>query len=133
MLLGQLGHLVCVQAGVGKHADLAGDVAPVVLAAELLQVLLEESAHGDNAVSQLLHLAGPLLVESGVVENLRGDTGTVDGGAGVKRSDEDLDLRIDALLLFLGRSDNGECTGTLAIKTLVISVSNFSTVLLLAA
>jgi hypothetical protein len=40
-----------------------------------------------------------LLVQGGVVEDLGCDTGTVDWRVGVERSDEDLDLRVDTLLL----------------------------------
>lgn len=63
MLLGQLVHLLRGQASVRKHADLGGDVVPILLAAEVLEVLLEERAHGDDAVGHALDLAEPLLVE----------------------------------------------------------------------
>ena len=98
-LLSKLGHLLGGQAGVGEHANLGCDVAPVVLAAELLEVLLEESTHGDDAVGHALDLTQPLLVQRRVVEDLGGDAGTVDGRVGVERAHEDLDLRVDALLL----------------------------------
>jgi DNA repair protein RadC len=42
-------------------------VAPVVLAAELLEVLLEKGTHGNDAVSHALDLTKPLLVERRVV------------------------------------------------------------------
>jgi hypothetical protein len=74
-------------------------VAPVVLAAELLEVLLEESTHGDDAVGHALDLTKPLLVQRRIVEDLRGDASTVDWRVRVEWTDEDLDLRIDALLL----------------------------------
>ena len=118
VLLGELVHLLRGQAGVSKHANLAGDVAPVVLAAELLEVLLEESTHGDDAVSHLLDLTEPLLVESRAVEDLGGDAGTVNGRVGVQRSDDDLELRVDTLLLVGIGADEGEGTNTLTIETL---------------
>lgn len=120
VLLGQLVHLLRGQASVGEHADLAGDVRPVVLGAECLELLLEKSAHGDDAVSHALDLAEPLLVELRVVQNLSRNTGAVDGGVGVQRADDDLDLGVYALLL-LGRfTDNGEGTSTLTVETHVL-------------
>lgn len=120
VLLGQLVHLLRCQASVGEHADLAGDVGPVVLGAERLELLLEKRAHGDDAVSHALDLAEPLLVEGRVVEDLSRNTGAVDRGVGVQRADQDLDLGVHALLL-LGRfTDNGEGTSTLTIETHVL-------------
>lgn len=118
VLLSKGGHLLGRKASVGEHADLAGDVGPVVLGAELLKVVLEESTHLDDAVSHALDLTKPLLVQLGVVENLGGDAGTVHGGVGVERADDDLDLRVDALLLLGVFADDGEGTGTLTVKTL---------------
>ena len=118
VLLGELGHLLCGKASVCEHADLAGDVAPVVLAAQLLEVVLEQGAHLDDAVGHALDLAQPLLVERGVVQDGAGDAGAVDGRVGVKRADEDLDLRVDALGFFGGLGDDREGADTLAVKTL---------------
>ena len=117
-LLSKLGHLLGSQAGVGEHANLGCDMAPVVLAAELLEVLLEESAHGDDAVGHALDLTEPLLVEGRIVQDLRSDAGTVNGRVGVQRADKDLDLGVDALLLLGRLADDGEGTDTLAVKTL---------------
>lgn len=119
-LFGQAVHLLGCQTSVCEHADLRGDVAPVVLASELLKVLLEQSTHGDDAVSHILDLAEPLLVEGGVVQDLGSDTGTVNRGVGVERSHKNLDLGVDALLLLGRLADDGECTNTLTIQTLNI-------------
>ena len=118
VLLGKRRHLLGREASVGEHADLAGDVGPVVLGAELLEVVLEERAHLDDAVGHALDLAEPLLVQLGVVEDLGGDAGAVDGGVGVERANDDLDLRVDALLLGGVLADDGEGTGTLTVETL---------------
>lgn len=118
VLLGQLGHLLGGQAGVGEHADLAGDVAPVVLAAELLEVALEQRAHLDDAVRHALDLAQPLLVQRGVVEDRASDARAVHGRVGVEGAHEDLDLRVDAGLLFGGLGDDREGADTLAVETL---------------
>ena len=71
-------------------------MAPVVPAAELLEVALEQLAHLDDAGGHVLNLAQPLPVELGVGENVAGDAGAVDGRVRVDGSDEDLDLRVDA-------------------------------------
>jgi hypothetical protein len=42
----------------------------------------------------------------------------MDGRIGVERADENLDLRVDTLLLFGGLADNRESTNTLTIETL---------------
>jgi hypothetical protein len=118
VLLGQGVHLFRLETSVGEHADLAGDVAPVVLATKLLEVLLEKGTHGDDTVSHALDLAQPLLVEFGVVQNGRGDTGTVDRRVGVERANQNLDLRVDTLLLLDIGADDGEGANTLTVETL---------------
>ena len=118
VLLGQGVHLFRLETSVGEHANLAGDMAPVVFATKLLEVLLEESTHGDDAVSHALDLAQPLLVEFRVVQNGGSNTGTVDGRVGVKRADQDLDLRVDTLLLVGIGANDGEGTNTLTVETL---------------
>ena len=68
----------------GNLGKLAGtylrrDVVPVMLAAQLLQVVPEQGAHLDDALRHAFDLAQPLLVEVLVVKDLGGDAGTVDG------------------------------------------------------
>lgn len=124
VLLGKSVHLLRLESGVGEHTNLASDVAPVVLAAELLEVLLQQGAHSDDAVRHALDLAEPLLVQCRVVQDGAGDTGTVDRWVGVERTDKNLDLRVDALL-FLGiGADDRESTNTLAVETLLESVTH---------
>ena len=118
MLLAELPHLLRLQAGVSEHADLVGDMRPVMLGAELLKIVTEGRAHRDDAVGHILNLALPLLVESRVVKNLRSDASTVDRGVGVHRSDDDLELRLETGSLFGVLADNGEDTSTLTVKTL---------------
>lgn len=93
-------------------------MAPVMLAAELLEVLLEQGAHLDDAVGHGLELDEPLGVELGVVHDGGGDAGAVDGRVGVQRPHEDLDLRVDALLLFGRRTSNRERTYTFTVQAL---------------
>jgi hypothetical protein len=89
-----------------------------VLAAKLLEVGAEEGAHLNDAVGHALDLAEPLLVEGWVVHDGGGDAGTVDGRVGVLGTDENLDLRLDALLLLGVLADEGEGTNTLTVQTL---------------
>lgn len=117
-LLGEDLHLLGLQTSVGEHADLASDVGPVVLAAELLQVLAKQRAHLNDAVSHALNLAKPLLVQLGVVHNGRGNAGAVDGGVRVEGADQDLDLGFNTLLLFGVLADERESTDTLTVETL---------------
>jgi hypothetical protein len=119
-LLGQGIHLLRLQTSVCEHTDLRGDVAPVVLAAKLLEVLLEKSAHADDTIGHALDLAEPLLVEGRVVEDFGCNACAVDWWVGVQRSHEDLDLRVDPLLLLGRLANHGESTHTLTIQTLAI-------------
>lgn len=93
-------------------------MAPVVLAAELLQVLLEQGAHADDPFRHALDLAEPLRVQRGVIEDLGRNPSTVDRWVGVEWSDEDLDLRIHPLLLFRRRAHDREGSDPLAIESL---------------
>jgi len=63
-----------------------------MLRSQILKLLLQKSTHSNDTISHAFNLTQPLLVQSLVVENLGGDTGTVNGRVGVERSDEDLDL-----------------------------------------
>jgi hypothetical protein len=107
-----------MSSGFQRHIYLAGDVGPVVLAAQVLKVLLQESAHLNDAVSHALDLTQPLLVQLGVVHDRGSDTGTVNRRARVQRAHKDLDLGLDALLLLRGGSYERESTNTLTVQTL---------------
>ena len=93
-------------------------MVPVVLASELLEVLLQQSSHLDDAVSHAFDFTQPLLVQLRVLKDLAGDAGSIDGGVGVQRSDENLDLGVYALLLLCRFANDGESTNTLTIETL---------------
>lgn len=97
---------------------LAGDMGPIVLAAKLLEVGAEKRAHLNDTVGHTLDLTEPLLVQLGVGHDSRSHTGTVDGRVGVEGTDQDLDLRLDTLLLLDGLADEGEGTDTLTVETL---------------
>lgn len=96
-------------------------MVPVVLGSERLQVLLQQSSHGDDAVSHFLDLSEPLLVECWVVEDLRCYTCAMYRWVRVHWADENLDLRVNAGLLSCVLADNRESSDTLTIKTLTMS------------
>lgn len=89
-----------------------------MLTPQSLEVLLKQSTHLDNPVRHALDFTQPLGVEGRVVHDSRGDAGTVDRRVGVEGTNEDLDLRLDAFLLFGIFADEGECTNTFTVETL---------------
>ena len=93
-----------------------------MLTSQSLEILLEKTTHLNNAISHTLDFAKPLLAELGIVQNGRGNAGTVDRGVGVKGTNEDFDLRVDALLLFGGSADERKCTGSFTVETLFKSL-----------
>ena len=101
-----------------KKTYLRRNVAPVVLAAEILEVLLEQGSHLDDAIGHALDLGQPLAAQGRVVEHLRRDARAVDGRVRVQRPHEDLDLRVDPLLLLDAVADDGEETDSLAVQAL---------------
>jgi len=63
-------HLVLGHARVAKHADLVGDVLPVLLGARVFERGDQFGAHGLNAVGHALAVPFPLLVQGRVVEDV---------------------------------------------------------------
>lgn len=74
-------------------------MTPIMLTAEGLKILLQESPHSDNAFRHFLDLTKPLLIKSRVIEDLGRNSGTVHWRVGIKWPDEDFDLRIHTFLL----------------------------------
>jgi len=93
-------------------------VAPVVLAAKLLEILLQERTHADDPLRHTLDLSQPLLVQRRIVQDLGSDAGTVDWRIRVQWPDEDLELRVYPLLFLDGLADDRESSHTLPIQTL---------------
>lgn len=117
-LLSQSINLLRLQPGVAKHSNLARDMVPIMLRAELFETALECIPHRNDTIRYSLDFGEPLIVELWVIEDLRCDASTTDGGVGVEGSDEDLDLRVEALLLFGGFREEGEGPNTFAIESL---------------
>lgn len=120
-LLGETVDLLRGQSSVAEHTDLGGDVVPVALRAKLLQFVLEEAAHGDHAVGHLLDLTEPLGAQLGVIQDLAGDAGAIDGRVGVQGTDDELELGLDAGLLLGVFGDEREHTGTLTVEAHIFS------------
>jgi len=109
------------QASETEHSDLALDVTP--LSRSVVsggQEVVESITHADDPAGHDLHLGLPLLVKVLIGEDGVGDTGAVEGRVGVRRSDEDLQLTLDASLLLRIGSDKGESTNTFTIETHVL-------------
>ena len=84
------------------------------------QEVVESTTHADDPVGHELDFGFPLLVKILVGEDGVGDAGAVKGGVGVHGSDEDLQLTLDASLLFWIRGDEGESTDTFAVETHIL-------------
>lgn len=91
-----------------------------MFASQGFKVLLEQSSHLDDPVSHALDLTEPLLVELGVVQDLAGNSGSVDGRVGVQWAHEDLDLGVDALLLLGRLAHDTEGADSLAVQAHVL-------------
>ena len=58
-------------------------MTPIMLTAECLKIFFEQSPHPNNALRHPLDFAKPLLVQFGVVQDLGGDTSTMNWRIGV--------------------------------------------------
>ena len=120
ILLAQLVDLVLVETGEGEHADLAGDVAPVVLVSEGSQFLNKTMAHSVHTSRHISQVLVPHGGEIFVAENDVDDTGTVDGWVRIDRSGDLLYARQNNIFLFGTTSDNGDAASTLTVETEVL-------------
>jgi len=120
VLLSELVDHVMVEAGEGEHADLRGDVIPVVLGASGLESRLEGSSHQSHSIGHddevLLPHGGELFVSEDDVDN----SSSVNWGVGVDGSSDLLDARVDGVTLGLRSSDDGEGSGSLSVDTEVL-------------
>lgn len=103
-----------------EHADLLGDVRPVASRAEFLESIDELSTHSDNTISHKLDLTAPLGTELRVAPDGGDDSGTMDGRVGVHRTNENLQLRFNGLLLGGIAGDDVKSTDTLTVETEVL-------------
>ena len=59
------------------------------------------------------------MAKIGVGEDVAGDAGAVNGRIGIYRTDEDLDLGLDAGFLFATLADDGEGANAFAVEALL--------------
>lgn len=109
-------------------AYLRRNVAPVMLASQILQVLLQQRSHLDDTVRHSFHLPEPLFIQLWSGQDLGSDTGTMDRRVRVKGPHEDLELGVDTLLLFRRLTADRECANTLAVEALGRVSEGFSAV-----
>ena len=75
-----------------EHADLALDVSPLSGSVLGDQIVVEPLTHADDAVSHVLDLTLPLLVQLRLVQDSGSNTCAMYGWVGVHGSDDDLEL-----------------------------------------
>ena len=104
----------------GKHANLSGNMRPVMGTSGLLELLYQQCSHGLDAVGHRLAFAVVLIGQTGIVQNGLDDVGTVNMRAGVHGSDDESKLTEHGLLLFGAVGHDTEGTGTLSVETKVL-------------
>ena len=105
VLLTELVDLVLVQASEGEHANLVGDVTPVVLVAEFGELVAETMTHFMHAAGHITKVLMPHGCELCVSENDVDNMGAVDGRVGVDWSSNLLNSAHDNILLSLAAAD----------------------------
>jgi hypothetical protein len=103
-----------------EHADLLLDVRPLARSIEVDKRVVQLITHADDAVGHALDLGFPLAVELGIAEDGAGNAGTMERRVRVHRTDDDLELRLDASLLLRVGSHDRERADTLAVETHVL-------------
>lgn len=73
-------------------------MTPVMLAAERLEIFLQEGPHSDNTFRHFFDFTKPLLIQGRAMEDLGGDSGTMHWGIGIKWPDKDFNLRVHTFL-----------------------------------
>lgn len=120
VLLAELINLVSVETSVGEHADLAGEMAPVVLVANILKSVSQTGAHLGDAARHVEEILVPHLSERLVAEDGVDNASTVEWRVRVDRASELLDAAHHDVLLLGAAADEGEAAGTLTVKAEVL-------------
>lgn len=89
-VLAQARALVCVHAREAEHADLVGDVLPVSLGAETLEILPQSGSDGDDSISHQFYVAKPLSLQIGSAQDGANDASAMNRWVRVHWSDENL-------------------------------------------
>ena len=109
------------ETGEAEHANLVGDVVPGTWSALLLETLSDTLSHLEDAAGHGAEVLLPLLEQGGVIEDERGNAGTV--GRGVRDLGSLQDSKLGGNIgeglggVRSGSSDEVEGTSTLAVET----------------
>jgi len=107
-------------AGVGKHSNLIGDVAPVVNTTCVLKLLNEASSHVGHSSGHVSEVLVPAGGEVLVSEDDVDDSGSVEGRVGVHRSGEGLQSSADGSGFLGAASKDTEVSSSLTVKSEVL-------------
>jgi hypothetical protein len=91
VFINQLLALFGVQASVGEHANLVGDVIPVA-AGKAGKIVTERCAHGMDAVGHSFAVGFPHGIQLSIATDFVYNASTMDGGIRVLRTCEDFQL-----------------------------------------
>lgn len=120
VLFAELVHLVLVQAGEGEHANLVGNMAPVVLVAQFGHVVDEAVAHFIHAAGHVSQVLVPHAGELGVTKDDVDNAGTVNGRVRVDGPGNLLDTAHDNFFLSFAATDGGVASSSLTIEAEVL-------------
>lgn len=121
VLISQLSHHIQSQSRIGEHADLVGDVGPVVNRTQILQVLHQGlSAFGDSG-GHLFDFPEPHLVQFLVVQHNGNDVGPVLWRVGIDSSCDQLQLGHDVGDLVFGVAHQTHAPHSLPVEPEVFS------------
>lgn len=110
------------EARVSEHADLVGDVLPVVLGSQPLQVADQGLTSANDAVGHRLDVLLPLGAKGRVGEDGAHDACAIGRRVAVHGADHLVELRHDRLGLLRVGSDDVQGADTLAVETHVLGV-----------
>ena len=120
VLLSEFVDLVLVEASVSEHANLIGNVRPVVLVSKSFKLGNQTRSHLCHTSRHVSEVLVPHGCELWVTQNDVDDSSAVDGWVGVNWSGDLLDAGHDNLLLSFASTDDGESSSSLTIKTEVL-------------
>jgi len=120
VVLAKLINLVLVQSSEREHANLTGDVAPIMLIAQLCELATETDSHLLHTARHVAQVLVPHGCQLGVAEDDVDDTSTVNGRVGVDGSGNLLDAAHGNVLLSLTSTNRGEAASALTVKTKVL-------------
>jgi hypothetical protein len=98
--------LVFVEASECKHANLVGDVGPIMLITESFKLVTEAVSHLVHAARHILEVLVPHCCQFGVSQDNVDNSGSVNGWVRVDWSCDLLDAGLSDLCLFLRAADN---------------------------